>query len=37
MTAPFLAWLRPLLVRMCLAFRDPRPRERALHMAFGLL
>ena len=37
MTAPFLAWLRPLLVRMCLAFRDPRPRKRALDMAFGLL
>ena len=37
MTAPFLSTLRLLLMRMCLAFPDPRPRERALEMAFGLL
>lgn len=37
MNASFLGWLRLLLVRMCLAFPDPRPRERALGMAFGLL
>jgi hypothetical protein len=37
MTAPFLSKLRLLLMRMCLAFPDPRPRERAHQMAFGLL
>ena len=37
MSAPFLGCLRLLLVRMCLALPDPRPRSRALEMAFGLL
>lgn len=37
MSAPFLTCLRLLIVRMCLAFRDPRPRARACEMAFGLL
>lgn len=37
MNATFLGCLRQLLVRMCLAFPDPRPRHRAVEMALGLL
>ena len=37
MSAPFLDNLRPLLERMALAFPDPRPRERAVEMALGML
>ena len=29
----FAVWLRDLLWRMCLAFTDPRPRERAVAVA----
>jgi len=37
MNTPFADWLRQLLVRMCVAISDPRPRERAVKTAFGLI